>query len=140
MKRENYLLVMVAGLVLACLVAFFVTADWRQRPAAKTPVHQNNRAPLVDDQLLQTARRLFSIADTPGERELAGEALRIADHQLDQAFATALRQTQATLPPASGPLQQLNARGAQLKTRMQAYDSRIARLSKQVGDNSQWTW
>jgi small-conductance mechanosensitive channel len=136
MKRSTYSLVVVlAGILLASMVGFFVTAGRRPRPdAATVPAPAAGQTPLVDDSLLRTARQFATEAGTPEELELSRESLRLSDHELDQAFATALRQAAAVPPPSSGPLQQLSVRIAQLQGRMQAYDKRIAQLTKQGED------
>ncbi|MGH9403690.1 MAG: mechanosensitive ion channel domain-containing protein [Terriglobia bacterium] len=46
---------------------------------------------LVDQRPLQTARNLAALASTDEERQFAQDALRIADHEVDLAFAAALR-------------------------------------------------
>jgi small-conductance mechanosensitive channel len=136
MKRPGYLMAVATGLLAASLAAFFATADRGRRPASTTPTSVSPRTPLVDDGILQSARQLFTLADTAEEQEIGREALRLADHEVDQAFATALRQTQAAPPPSGGPLQQITARIAKLKARMQAYDTRIAQLTKQAADDA----
>ncbi len=136
MKRPAYsLTVVVAALLVAALAGFVFTANRSQRPAPSPPAAADSPTPLVDDRLLQTARQVYSLADTAEEQQLARDALRLADHELDQGFATALRQASAAPPPASGPLQQLTSRIARLKARMQAYDSRIAQLTKQAAED-----
>ena len=59
-------------------------------------------APLVDERPLPTARALAPLALTSDEQRLAAEAARFADHEVDLAFADALRQA-ADLKPAQDP-------------------------------------
>ena len=120
----------VALLLLGSVAAYFATRDSDTRPATTTPASRQN--PLVDDRMVQTARRLSALADTVEEQDLAREALELADHELDQAFATALRQAAAVPPPASGALVDLNNRIARLKARMAAYQKRITQLTPQA--------
>ena len=54
---------------------------------------------MVDRRLLVTARQLAALAETPQEVDLARQAARLADHELDQAFATAVREA-ADFKPA----------------------------------------
>src|ERR1035437_9285827 len=65
------------------------------RPQAKTETKsgaaQVAEGPLVDERPLPTARALAALAITPEEQRLAQEAARIADHEVDLAFADALR-------------------------------------------------
>jgi small-conductance mechanosensitive channel len=49
-------------------------------------------SPLVDDTPLKTARSLAPRATTPDEQRFAQEAARLADHEVDLAFADALRE------------------------------------------------
>src|SRR6266545_1231987 len=66
----------------------------------------------VDQTPLKAAQQLAPIATTPEERRLAQEALRIADHEVDLAFAEALRQA-AEYPPV------LSAEGREIQARLQ---------------------
>ena len=77
------LLVVVTG------IGVFVTRD--SAPSARTP-NVNRAAPLVDDTPLKTARQLSLLATTSEEQQLAQEAARLADHEIDLAFADALRE------------------------------------------------
>lgn len=119
----------VALLLLTSVAAYFATRDLGTGPATAPASRQN---PLVDDRLVETARRLSAVADTVEEQDLAREALELADHELDQAFATALRQAAVVPPPASGALLELNNRIARLNARMAAYQKRITQLTPQA--------
>ena len=57
------------------------------------------RAPLVDEQPVQTASSLLTLASTRDEQRFAYRALRLADEAVDLAFAEAMRE--ATLRPAA---------------------------------------
>src|SRR5713101_5227133 len=50
-----------------------------------------DQEPVVDQQTLQTARKLAALAATPEEQQLARDAVRVADHGMDLGFAIALR-------------------------------------------------
>jgi Flp pilus assembly protein CpaB len=45
----------------------------------------------INQRYLDTARRLSALATTPEEQQVAQDALRIADHELDLEFAAALQ-------------------------------------------------
>jgi len=130
--RSRLPAIAAAVMLLAACAAFIATRDPNGRAGAAA---QRNQAPLVDDQLLQTARQLSVLADSSDEQELASQAVRLADHELDVAFATALRRAEAMPPPTTGPLAQLTARMARLKARMAAYNSRIQDLTKKAGSD-----
>jgi len=114
--------------LIACLAAFYATRG--------TNVSRNT-GPAKEDwvwrlnQLMQTARHMAEVADTTEEQDLAREALRLADHDLDQAYATALRE--ATAPAAkTGPLKELISRIAELKGRLATGQQRIEQLTKEA--------
>ncbi|MBZ5655990.1 MAG: mechanosensitive ion channel [Acidobacteriia bacterium] len=84
------------ALVLVAIAALILTRDSKS-PAART---RPRRAPLVDEQPVQTARSMATLASTREEQRFAQQALQLADHAVDLAFADALRE--ATLHQAEG--------------------------------------
>ncbi len=68
------------------------------------------QAPLVDQSPLKTAQRLAQLATTPEEAALAKEALRLADYEVDLAFAAALRDAAENPPKLSPEAQEIEAR------------------------------
>ena len=111
-------------LLAATLAALWMTRDAAApRPAVLAPG-------AVDTRLLDQAHQLAALAETPAEQQLASEAARLADHALDQAFATAVREAAAAKPPATGPLQKMRVRVAQAKASVAADQQRIAALPK----------
>src|SRR5260370_25165393 len=79
------------ALVLGTVAAYYATRE-TSRPRAKTTASNAVQTPLVDERPLPTARGLAALAITPEEQRLAEEAVRIAGHQEDLAFADELRQ------------------------------------------------
>src|SRR5580765_5633837 len=53
---------------------------------------------VVDQRPWQTAATLAALAQSSEERELGRDAERIADHEIDQAFAQSLRQASLEKP------------------------------------------
>jgi small-conductance mechanosensitive channel len=97
-------------------------------------------ASVIDRRLLDTARQMAPIAETPPEQDLSRQVLRLADHELDQSFATAVREAASTKPTAApGVLDQLNARIAQARARIAAGQVRIAKLEKSAEKDDQAT-
>jgi hypothetical protein len=132
MRRvKNLLGWALAALLLLCVVAWYFTRDAAPNHiAVKKPAGSSQTLP-VDQRLLQSARQIASTAETPDEQALAAEALRLSDHELDQAFASALREAAATSAPApSGPLKALSERITQLKRRVAMEQARIAKLTQ----------
>jgi len=131
MKRlKNLPALLLAVLLLGSGVGYYLTRDAdTAHPAPKAPAAATQPS-LMDQRLLQTARQMAGVAETPEERGLAAEALRLSDHELDQAFATALREAATSASALSPALQKLAARVAQLKTRVARLHERVAQLQK----------
>jgi len=55
----------------------------------------------VDQRPWQTAATLAALAQSSEERELARDAERLADHEIDQAFSQSLRQASLEKPNLS---------------------------------------
>jgi small-conductance mechanosensitive channel len=122
-------------LLAACVAAWLFTRD--QSPAASTKKRAAaKQVSKVDDRLLQTARQLASLADTNAEQEQALEAVRLADQEVDQDFAMAIREAAASAPPASGPLHLLAARVSGFKARLQADQQRVTQLTQEAAKNA----
>jgi small-conductance mechanosensitive channel len=130
--KKNLLTVLLAVLLVACLVAAYLTRGAGSIRYVVGDQASASNAWTVDQHLIQTARQLAPLADTAAERGFAQEALRLADHQTDQAFATALREASAASAPAAGPLKQLADHIAQLKDRIAKEQDRIAKLTPQA--------
>jgi small-conductance mechanosensitive channel len=93
--RQRIVVFGLLALVLVAIVALVLTRD-SSSPAAGT---RPRRAPLVDEQPVQTARSMATLASTREEQRFARQALQLADHAVDLAFADALRET--TFHPAA---------------------------------------
>ena len=129
---KNLAAVILAILVVACLFAYYSTRDSAPPAAAEKSVAAEQ--PLVDTGLLETAVKLASLAATPDEQRQAREAWRLADHELDLRFAAALREAEAEVAPATGPLQQLSTRITQLQALVDADKKRLEELGKSTGE------
>ena len=129
---KNLAIYITAVVLAACVITAYVTRDaGTGRLTAKKP-SANNQASPVDERFLQTARQMNSLADTSDEQALSGQALQLADHEVDQAFAEALREATVPAPPAIGPLKELTERITQLKASVAADQARIANLTKEA--------
>ena len=141
MKRLNTVpAAILAVLLLACLVAVYVTRDSGNRAAVPAKSTVGGPAPgvdlQVDSQLLATANQMAALAETSDEQNAAREALRLSDHEVDLAFATALRQAAAYRPPATGPLHDLSERVDRMKFQIAVEQSRIAQLATQTSSDA----
>jgi small-conductance mechanosensitive channel len=122
----------LALLLVAAIVGSYIFRDVSPAHIAAT---KQPAAALIDDRLLKTAQQLAPLAGTTEEQALAQEALRLSDHELDQEFASALRETAASTVPLSGPLKQLADHVGKLKAKVAASQERIAKLAKAASAN-----
>jgi len=134
-RLHNLAAIGLAVLLAGCIVAWLTTRDASPLRIAKK-VPPAARVSKVDERPLETARQLAALADTHAEQELAEQAARLAGQEVDQDFATAIREAATIAPPASGPLHDLAARIADLKARVSTGQQRIAQLTKQAATNS----
>ncbi|HEX4487352.1 MAG TPA: mechanosensitive ion channel protein MscS [Terriglobales bacterium] len=84
---------------------------------------------VVDQRPWQTAATLSALAQSAEERELARDAERIADHEVDQAFSQSLRQASLDKPQLSGNALALQQRVTALQETIQHDQARIESLS-----------
>jgi small-conductance mechanosensitive channel len=88
---------------------------------------------IVDQRPWQTAATLAALAQSAEERELAREAERLADHEVDQAFSQSLRQASLAKPNLSGKALALQQRVNELQEIIKNDQARIASLSAAAG-------
>ena len=88
---------------------------------------------VVDQRPWQTAATLAALAQSAEERELAREAERLADHEVDQAFSQSLRQASLERPNLSGKALALQQRVTELQETIKNDQARIASLSAGAG-------
>ena len=84
-------------LLIVCLVSAWMTRDAMGNLSFLNPASSANRVTagkktIVDTRPWQTAQALAPLAKTAEEMDYARDAERLADHEVDQAFASALRQ------------------------------------------------
>jgi len=97
--------------VLFALFALYIVFSWATRDAiAHLPFAARRQESglggdlntIVDLRPWQTAQALAPLAVTAEETEYAREAERLADHEVDQAFAAASRQASIQRPVLTG--------------------------------------
>ena len=84
---------------------------------------------VVDQRPWQTAAALAALAQSTEEKELAREAERLADHEVDQAFSQSLRQASLEKPTLSGKALALQQRVTELQQTIKNDEARVASLS-----------
>ena len=94
MKFLRKLSIAVPAVVLVvCLVAIYLTRGaMANLPFLKSRTAAGGTAGLVDQRPWQTIQALAPLAVSAEEKRFARDAERLADHEVDQAFAQALRQ------------------------------------------------
>jgi hypothetical protein len=88
---------------------------------------------VVDQRPWQTAATLSALAQSAEEKELAQEAERLADHEVDQAFAQSLRQASLEKPNLSGKTLALQQRVTELQETIKHDQARVISLSAGAG-------
>jgi small-conductance mechanosensitive channel len=91
---------------------------------------------VVDQRPWQTAATLAALAQSAEERKLAGDAERLADHEVDQAFSQALRQASLAKPNLTSKALALKQRVTELHQTLKKDEARIAALSSGAGTKS----
>jgi small-conductance mechanosensitive channel len=136
MKAREWIgVIALLALVVATIVGLVLTSNPSSAPVAGkvlrgAPAQQT--APLVDQKPLQTARALAPLAATPEAQNYAHEALKLADYEVDLAFADALRDAAAHPPQMTPELHDLTARITQAEAAAKASQDRVALLTKQL--------
>ena len=90
---------------------------------------------IVDQRPWKTAQTLAGLAVSAEERELAREAERLADHEVDQAFAQSLRQASAEPRELKGEALALQKRVADLQATVKEDQARVTALTAKAGPN-----
>jgi small-conductance mechanosensitive channel len=124
--------VALLGLVVATIIGLFLTDNAQPVLPKRTATNTPPATPVVDQKPLQTARKVAALASTPEEQNLAHEALRLSDYEVDLAFADALRE--ATEHPAAPTPEQreLTTRAAKAESVVKSDQDLIARLTRQL--------
>jgi small-conductance mechanosensitive channel len=94
------------------------------------------QAPLVDQSPLLTAQRLAKMPNSPEEEPFAKEALRLADHQMDLAYAAAEREAEDHPPALSAEAKEIETR---LKSAEDALDADNALVTRLTADDAKAT-
>jgi hypothetical protein len=123
---------LLALLVLAVVGLVLTSGGDTPAPLSNHRHEKVNEPPLVDQRPLQTARGLAGVAGTPAERELAQEAARLADHEVDLAFASALREATQHPPSISPETRQLAAKVKKLAAKVTAEQDSVTKLGQEA--------
>jgi small-conductance mechanosensitive channel len=119
-------------LLVAVGVGLQLTRDRGQitAPANKSAAGKAAQVPLVDTAPFDTARQLANLVTTPEEDEFSRQAVRVADHEVDLAFAMALFRARSQPLPPDPKTKQIQDRIRTLNERIQADQNDISQLKQ----------
>ena len=133
MKRTPQLTFAVLLLLTAlALVAFVLTGGGGKFQSDKAKTADIPEEFAVDKQPLTMARDLAAWAATPDDQDLAREAERVADHEVDLDFASALRRVSALPPQAPPETKDLEARVRQMEAQIKKDQDTALDLQKKA--------
>src|SRR5437867_1787662 len=125
-----FVLIMVLALAMVGLV---LTRGSGQPSVIANKMQQApDRQTLVDQRPLQMARAVAVFAATPNESDLAQQALRLADHEVDLTFTSALRQASQHPEPLSQEARQLDASVKKIQAVVAGEQTNVVKLTKAV--------
>ena len=142
MKLRHWITAIVLlVLVAAAIVGMLRTRQGRGTSAdvAAAPGTQSTNNPQglgqhawVDQRPLQTARRVGTLAYTQEEKDLAQQAEKVADHEVDMAFFDAFRAAQESPPPLTPSLRKLADKKSQEQQALKEDQDKVSDLTKRV--------
>ena len=135
-RGERILLGVLAGVLIACLAYAWVTRKSMGNLAFLKPGGALHAKTIVNESPWLTAQALAPLAVSAEEKDDAREAERQADHEVDQAFASALRVAGARKKLLTPEAKQLSERVQQLKSVTKEDQDQIAALTaSNAGDD-----
>lgn len=128
--RFNTTVLLLVGSLLAVIYGVYRTSPQDAPPPARSSRRSpSDRSIVVDQSSLITAERLVRMPTTADERGFADDALRLADQEMDLAFAQAVRFT-ASQPRATTPeAKALEAQVEQAQRALAADQSQVKELT-----------
>jgi len=128
---------LVPLLLLLLLVGIIAGVVFTRAPEPDSVPGHRHRSELekhlyLDQQPLQTAQQLAALAGSRREKRMATDAVRLADHELDVAFTSALRQATDNPSAKSPEAKEAWSRIKQLQSAVRAGQDGVKRLTRQV--------
>jgi small-conductance mechanosensitive channel len=118
------LLALPVVVLVLCLVGLYLTRG----AMANLSFLADKNTGLVDQRPWQTVQALAPLAVSAEEQSFAQEAERLADHEVDQAFAQALREASMQSKTMTPEAQALAAKVSQLEDEVKADKARVVAL------------
>jgi len=128
-NQRAILIVLIALLVLTA-AGLFVTTEWGARTISQASPPSNATQSPVDLGQFHNAQALSQLAATPEEQDLARDALRKADHEIDFAFAAALAAAASQHIPSTPEIKAILERISKGEQEDAELTADVARLTK----------
>ena len=125
----------ITALALLVLLALTGYGLWSTYQPAGTRARHGKSAPPadtvagIDQATLLNAQRLSLLATSDDERAIAESAVQLADHELDIAFAAALRQIEAHPPVLSDETQKIEVRLQKSQRLLESDQANVTQLT-----------
>ena len=126
LKANSLVILLLVALGVAGYGVYTTDRDVASAPPPTQRRARANRGINVDQSSLTTAARLVRLPTSADERSFADDALRLADQEMDLAFAQAVRVTALRAPAKTPESTEANARVRQAQ---QAFDADQARVT-----------
>jgi small-conductance mechanosensitive channel len=137
MKPIRKIVPIVLVLLLAAAVYGLIrTAQPPSAPPSNSNVSGTAQASVVDQTPIVTAQKLAKMPTTAEELAFAQETLRIADHEMDLAYAAAERELEAHPPTLSAEAKAIQARLRQAEDVLDADNVLVERLTAEAAKAS----
>jgi small-conductance mechanosensitive channel len=132
-----------SGLLFATLGAFliagsltYVVTGLKTKSVDPLRATANDRRwVLVDETPMQTALLLQNLTSTGEEQQQAVKTIRVADHVVDQAFASALREAHQRTSIPTGETVALSQKIQELQTKIQSDQERMRKIEPPKGQD-----
>jgi len=128
--QQRILLVVLSALLVFTAAGLVLTSEWGNRAVSLGGGSANAAPPPVDLTPFHTAQSLAVLAATPEEQDLARDALRKADHEVDFAFAAALYDAGSQPVPSTPEIKAILERISKAEQQVAGMDAEVARLTK----------
>jgi small-conductance mechanosensitive channel len=127
--REKLAFIFLFLLVIAISVGLWYTGRVEQAPPQRRNSTMVPISKIVDQRPLQTAQQLEKITETRDELRLVRNAQRLADNEVDLAFASALRDAKLHPPAETPSIKQLRERIRSLDDQVKDSQDKIKQLT-----------
>jgi small-conductance mechanosensitive channel len=130
-SQRKWILLGLAVLAAAAFIGFAVTRQTATPRLVRNGAgSSHSQTKLVNQAPLEAALSLADVASTADEHQLATETVRVADHEVDLAFAMALQQAQQRPPAPTGQIKEIDTRIHSLQNHLQEVQDNVTRLTK----------